>query len=87
MHLLQHQGPRTVIHHDEETGRRAGYHVDHADGRRDAVIEAPLKTVQIHASDFGMTVPEMVDLVRRNLGLFPDKKPTPSGLILPGGFL
>ena len=87
MHLLKHQGPRTVVHRDEETGRRAGFHVDHADGRRDAVIEAPLRTVQIHASDFGMTVPEMMDVVRRTYQTFPDKPQTDSGLLLPGGFL
>jgi hypothetical protein len=87
VHLLKHQGPRTIIHRDEETGRRAGHHVDHADGRRDAVVTPPLKRVEIHASDFGMTVPEMTDLLRRTYQTFPDKPATQSGLLLPGGFL
>ena len=51
------------------------------------MIEAPLKTVEIHASDFGMTVPEMADLLRRTYQTFPDRPPTQSGLLLPGGFL
>lgn len=87
MHLLQHQGPRKVDHYDEETGRCAGYSVDHADGRRDAVITAPLRTVTIHASDFGMNVTQLGELMHELAQRFPDKPPTQSGLLLPGGFL
>jgi hypothetical protein len=34
-----------------------------------------------------MTVPEMMDVVRRTFERFPDKPATQSGLLLPGGFL
>lgn len=87
MHLLQHRGPRTVQHLDEEIGRLAGHHVDHADGRRDAVITPALKTVTVHASDFGMNVKQLADFWHEMARLFPERPPTESGLLLPGGFL
>jgi hypothetical protein len=77
---------RTVKHFDERTGRSAGWHVDHADGRRDAVVTPPCKTVTVHASDFGLNVRQLADLMVELERKFPAKpQHTASGLVVPGG--
>jgi hypothetical protein len=77
---------RTVHQFDERTGRHAGWHVDHADGRRDAVITPPCQTFTIHASDFGLNVRQLADLMVELERKFPTTpQHTVSGLVVPGG--
>lgn len=76
---------RTYKRH-ETTGKVNGFEHETAEGRQHSFCEFPTVSSEVRPSDFGMTKPQLLDLLAELKQRFPTRRAVRrnSGLVIPG---